>query len=242
VSDVFDELERIYSEADAEIPVLHLEDLGRQIEKQLSRYKVEEEEVEVALALVKPEGFLQELDADGNTVYTADIVYLKERESMLLKLSEAEPLNPHDFGFHYTPYNFDSKPEKSFFEKVLRLVNASPDEVEDVYFTGAITDPAKTDFYVEYKDEHGDWRRYTPDFVIRLKNGKCLIVEIKDERMKEDPVQGLNGRKTVAIRQWEELSPERLKYEMIFAASNVAHNQMKRTAMLIESGDFQLEK
>jgi hypothetical protein len=36
--------------------------------------------------------------------------------------------------------------------------------------------------YVEYKGEDGSWHRYTPDFVIRCRNGRSLIVEIKDAR------------------------------------------------------------
>jgi type III restriction enzyme len=43
----------------------------------------------------------------------------------------------------------------------------SRDSVEGIYFTGALTDPNKTEFFVEYKDDKGKWRRYTPDFVIR---------------------------------------------------------------------------
>ncbi len=85
------------------------------------------------------------------------------------------------FGFHYNPYNSDSNPEKSFFEQLLEHIGLHPDKVEDIYFTGAITDPRKTDFFVEYKDEDGKWHRYTPDFIIRRKDGKCLIVEIKAE-------------------------------------------------------------
>ncbi len=51
--------------------------------------------------------------------------------------------------------------------------------------TGALTDPKKTDFYVEYRGEDGNWHRYTPDFVIRRKDGKCLIVEIKNAQFEE---------------------------------------------------------
>ena len=39
--------------------------------------------------------------------------------------------------------------------KVTHL-NLRPDEVEDIYFTGALTDPAKTEFFVEYKDDKGN--------------------------------------------------------------------------------------
>jgi len=63
--------------------------------------------------------------------------------------------NEGNFGFHYTPYNFDSNPEKDFFEQMLRALNQRPEDVEDIYFTGALTDPGKTDFYVEYKDDKG---------------------------------------------------------------------------------------
>ncbi len=104
-----------------------------------------------------------------------------------------------DFGFHYTPYNFDSNPEMSFFEQMLRDMDENPDEVEDIYFTGALTDPGKTDFSVEYKDGDGRWRRYTPDFVIRRKDGKTLIVEIKREHDREHPIDGQDGLKALAL-------------------------------------------
>ena len=235
---VHDELSRLYEDDGGEVPLAHLELIGEQIEQQVSRYDITEEEVDVALALVKPAGFLKEIDSNGTEIYTAEIVYLKERESLLMRLEDSIAINPRDFGFHYAPYNFDSGPEKQFWEKLVRLANADPDQVQDIYFTGALLDPAKTDFYVEYRDEHGDWRRYTPDFVIRLKNGKCLIVEIKAENMRDDSVQGTDGRKAMAIRKWEELNPERIKYEMIFVASDVPQNQMKNAKEFVATGDF----
>jgi hypothetical protein len=33
---------------------------------------------------------------------------------------------------------------------MLSQLKLMPDEVEDIYFTGALTDPAKTDFFIEY--------------------------------------------------------------------------------------------
>jgi hypothetical protein len=59
-------------------------------------------------------------------------------------------------------------------------------------------DPNKADFYVEYKDNKGKWRRYTTDFVIRRKpgkgqkpcSGKVLIVEIKAERERAHSLGG----------------------------------------------------
>lgn len=222
---IYDELNRLYGSED--IPSLHIADLSRQIEEQTRFYEIREEKVDVALALVKPEGFNKETSAEGAEVYTADIIYPKDREHLLAHFS-AWKEKAGSFGFHYDPYNFDSNPEKHFYEQMLVQLNMKPDDVEDIYFTGALTDPAKTDFFIEYKDDKGKWRRYTPDFVIRKKpkkgakagSGKVYIVEIKSERERSHPVDGEKGRKAIALRKWEELNPERLKYQMIFTATD----------------------
>jgi type III restriction enzyme len=224
---VHGELARLY--AGDGVSAHHLTDLARQIEKQVCNYELREETVEVALALVKPDGFERVLDVDGTEFYTAEISYPIDREPLLLKFDEWRERwdgKAAGFGFHYNPYNTDSNPEKSFFEQLLEHIGLHPDKVEDIYFTGAITDPRKTDFFVEYKDEDGKWHRYTPDFIIRLKDGKCLIVEIKAERDRTHAVNGENGRKAMALRQWENLNPDRLKYQMIFVdGSTVPHDQ-----------------
>lgn len=218
---IYAELTRLY-ESRGEIPIRHLPDLARQIEEQTRHYQVVEEKIDVALALVKPEGFNRETDNDGNEVYTAEITYPKDREHLLTHFEDIKD-NAGGFGFHYTPYNFDSNPEKYFFEQMLAHLNLHPYDVEDIYFTGALTDPDKTDIFIEYKDDKGKWRRYTPDFIIRKKSkdggaGKCLIVEIKAERERNHLLDGERGKKALALRKWEGLNPERLKYEMIFTA------------------------
>jgi hypothetical protein len=75
--------------------------------------------------------------------------------------------------------------------------------------------------------------RYTPDFIIRRKDGRCLIVEIKDARFRAATEQDIanhakgaaavttEGRKAVALKQWEHLNPDRLKYQIIFADGDV---------------------
>lgn len=219
---IYDELRRLYGTDD--IPLAHVDELARQIETQTRFYEVKKERVDVALALVKPDGFDLETAADGTECYTAEIVYPKDREALLLRWEQLKGQNTADFGFHYSPYDFDSNPEKSFFEQILAHVNVKPDEVEDIYFTGALTDPNKTDFFVEYKDAKGKWRRYTPDFIIRRKpgrgrkrgTGRVYIVEIKKEHDRAHPVDGEHGRKALAVRKWEKLNPDRLRYEMIF--------------------------
>jgi hypothetical protein len=241
---VYDELRRTYGKE--EIPLNHLDGLAEQIERQTRPYEVREERVEVALALVRPEGFDRQTEPDGTTVYTAEITYPKDRESLLLSWQQMVKQNGGDFGFHYDPYNFDSNPEKSFFEELLVELNLRPEEIEDIYFTGALTDPAKTDFYVQYKDQEGNWHNYTPDFVIRKKpppgrkrgTGRTYVIEIKRERDRQHPVDGENGKKALAMRKWEDLNPERLKYEMIFTAlESVSAENLKAVREFVKEQD-----
>jgi len=238
---VYDEIKRLFGGDD--ISTADLDDLARQIEAQTRAYDVREEKVDVALALVKPEGFIKGVDASGKEIYTTDIVYPKDREHLLLSWETMKKHNTGDFGFHYSPYDFDSKPEKSFFEQMLGHLNLKSEEVEDIYFTGALTDPNKTDFYVEYKDDKGKWRRYTPDFVIRKKpkpgckpgTGRVFIIEIKAERERAHPIDGENGRKALALRKWGTLNPDRLAYQVIFTATDtVTADQLRETRRFVE--------
>jgi hypothetical protein len=220
---VLDELRRIYAGAD-ELPLAHLAELSTQIEALFSQYEVKEERVERALALVKPDGFTRSLAADGTETYTAEIRYPVDREKLIVHYAEWQSRHGGKsaaFGFHYTPYNFDSNPELHFFETLFEDLGLHPAQVEDIYFTGAITDPRKSDFFVEYRGEDDRWHRYTPDFIIRRKDGRCLIVEIKGENMRKDPVNGEKGAKALAVRQWEKLNPEELRYQMIFVKDDV---------------------
>lgn len=225
---VYDELKRIY--IDSNVPIVHLPDLRSQIEKHLGDYEIVEETVEKGLALVKVDGFEKEMQ-DGTEVYTAEITYPIDREKLLMDWGKGK------FGFHYTPYDFDSNPEKYFFEQILTQVNTSPDEVEDIYFTGALTDPKKTEFYVEYKDADDRWHRYTPDFVIRRKDGKTLIVEIKQARFEAttnedferakrgDAALSVEGRKAIALKKWEDLDADSLKYRIIYTKTDVVAHE-----------------
>jgi len=241
---VLNELSRLYVGQD--IPASHLAPLAEQIGEQTRAYEMREETVEWALALVRPEGFTRTIEADGVEAYTAEIHYPKDKEHLLLGARKMACENPAGFGFHYDPYNFDSAPEREFFLDLLKQINLYPAEVEDIYFTGGLTDPAKTDFYVEYRGEDDRWHRYTPDFVIRKQpraggkagTGRVLIVEIKDRRFeaatREDEGRAgrgaepltTEGRKSVALRRLEGLSPDRLKYELLFVSQAATYDQM----------------
>jgi hypothetical protein len=156
--------------------------------------------------------------------------------------------NPGDFGFHYTPYNFDSQPEMNFFEQLLGELKLHPNEVEDLYFTGALTKPAQTDFYVRYRGEDGEWHAYTPDFLIRRKDGRCLIVEIKDapfetiveqdleRESRGDALLHVEGRKAAALRRWADLNADRLRYQILFALDETLTYDQTRAARDFVSG------
>jgi len=241
---IYEQLKKFYPEN--EIPLGHLDNLAEQVENQTSSYEIKEEKVDIALALVKPEGFKKEITSDGTEVYTADITYHKDNEHLITRLLQWKDKSG-GFGFHYDPYNFDSNPEKNFFEQILDYLNIQPKEVEDIFFTGAITDPAKTDFFVEYKDDKGKTRRYTPDFIIRKKTGKgrkkgtgkVYLIEIKAERDRTNAIDGENGKKAMAIRKWQNLNPERLRYEMIFTpADAIAADDLKNVKSFIEEKEL----
>lgn len=216
---------------DEDIPFRHLDVLAGQLEDQVRHYETESEEIEIALALVRPEGFDEELDQAGKPIRTAEITYRKDKADRLWRVEDARADYGGGFGFHYSPYNFDSLPEKDFLAKVLDALKLDAGEIEDVYFTGALGRD-KTDFVVEYKGEDGRWHPYSPDFLIRRKpaaggapgSGKLLIVEIKQERLRTDNTDGENGRKAMAVREWARLNPDRIAYEMLFTDTDTVAN------------------
>ena len=202
---IYDKLKELYPEG--EIPESDAIELKRQIEEQVRNYEIKEEEVEFALALIRPEGFNKE-EKDGKSIYVTEIVYHKDKEKYLLKWDEFKDKFKRDFGFHYNPYKFDSSPEKEFFTWLLENLNEDPADVEDIYYTGGMDDPNKTDFLFEYKAKDGRYHNYAPDFLIRRKSGKIIIVEVKAERFKDE-------EKEKEMRRIEGLNPDRLKYEIV---------------------------
>jgi type III restriction enzyme len=231
--DLLAELQRLYPEG--YLPVSHRIEIAKQIEAQTQRYEVVEETVEVAMALVKKDGFEKNVDEAGNETYTAEISYPIDREHLLIHYQDWLKQAVH-FGFHYTPYNFDSNPEKNFFEVLLTMLKQKPQDVEDIYFTGALTDTRKTDFFIEYRGLDGRMHNYTPDFVIRRKDGKCLIVEVKSERERNHEIDGEDGAKAIATRKWQGLNPNKVKYQMIFTSDDQIRHEQLEPAMQFVSG------
>lgn len=216
------------------VPEYHLEALGKQIEIQRSNYEMYHEEIDVALALVKPDGF-DCMVREEHPVYTARISFAKDREALYRTAGDTvDSAFARNISFHYEGYNFDSNPEAEFLDWVLGMLKGRAHEIEGVWFTGGLSDPGKTDLYAEYMGLDGRWHRYTPDFVLRRKDGKHLIVEIKKDTFSPDieadlrrlrsgqEPQTVEGRKAVAIKRWEQLNPAQLAYHVMFADTELA--------------------
>ena len=211
-------LKSLYPEG--EIPNGHLYPLFQQVESQLQNYKVIEDEVSEVLALIHThddEGnLLFQENSDGTYIHRLRIQKRNvERMRTERLLFEQEDLpDRYDVSFHYAPYNFDTKPEREFFEVILDSLNTSREDVKVFLFTGGLTDPKKTDFHFEYKGVDDNYHRYFPDFVIVKNSGEFYIVEIKSERDRMNPTV---EAKRKAVERLEELqSNDRFKYHIIY--------------------------
>lgn len=90
-----------------------------------------------------------------------------------------------------------------------------------IYFTGAITDPRKTDLSFAYQRD-GREHRYTPDFVIHARGDRWLLVEVKMTARRDDNVEGRDGLKARALRDVEARNPGRIVYRIVFADAIVS--------------------
>ena len=229
-----------YERKQLQIPEHHLDELARQIEAQRNQYEETWDEIEVAVALVKAEGF-DHAEVNGQSVYTARISFEKRREELYKEAKDtAHAALALQTSFHYEGYNFDSGPEAEFLDWTLGLLQNHPHQIEGLWFTGGLTDAGKTDLRAEYLGDDGRWHAYTPDFVLRRADGKHLVVEVKSDKLSPDiradlarygqgePPQTQEGRKAVALKRWEDLNPERLRYHVMFA-DTALHDEGKKT-------------
>ena len=202
------------------VPDEHIYPLCKQVEKQLQNYKEIEEEVTEVLALIRIHdddgNLLFEEDTDGSYFHRLRLLKrtADRMQSNRLLFDENDLPDEHDVSFHYMPYDFDTTPERHFFEIILRSLNTSAKDVDVFLFTGSLTDTKKTDFHFEYKGVDGNYHRYFPDFVIVKKTGEFYIVEIKSEKERKDETV---AAKKKAVKRLENLqSNTRFKYHVVY--------------------------
>ena len=206
-----------------EMPNSHLYGLFTQVESQQANYETVEEKITEVMALIrtKDENGIDifEKDKDDDRVYVHCLRLLKRtleqmKESGLLAKSENYE-DKHNLSFHYTPYNLDSKPERSFFGQILSILNTDPNDVETFLFTGGLTDPNKTDFHFEYLGKDQRYHRYFPDFVLVKKTGEFYIVEVKSENERGDKTV---EAKQKAVKRLQKMQPDKFRYNVIYTS------------------------
>ncbi len=227
---IFKQLQSLYSAN--EVPKKHIFALCKQIDEVQNKFEIIETKIVQALALIKTQ------DEAGNDIFKKDkdgfycheIRYKKSTTTHILAEDEIE--NPKNFGFHYAPYYFDSETEKEFFKELCQSLNAKPDDIQDIYFTGGLTSAKYTDFAFEYKSTDGQYKKYYPDFVILKKNGEFIIVEIKaadkadghdlDVVAKEKAVQKIAG-----------IAGNKFKYHILYTDNPLSISKLQQVEKLI---------
>lgn len=231
---VLDALRATY--ADEPIPVAHLPGLGLQLEEAGGGYVTDTVVDERSLAVLNPDGF--EAGPDG--IRQATITYPKDREDLIWRRDRIGEAG-ETYGFHYEPYNFDSHPESDFFRRMVQAVGERPQSIRDIYFTGAITDPRRTDLSFSYTGLDGRLHRYTPDFVIHTTDNRWLLVEVKMAGKETDEVEGRDGLKSRALRALEAENPGRVGYHMVFADRDTVRSQdfaaVREAAIAVQNAD-----
>ncbi|MDM1741308.1 TnsA endonuclease N-terminal domain-containing protein [Acinetobacter towneri] len=119
-----------------------------------------------------------------------------------------------DKSFNLDTYTFDSNPEHALFWDLLK-----DEGVEKIYFTGMFTDKSKTEFYFQYIDPDSyALRNYYPDFLVQLKNGQYVIVEVKGDHQYEDTTVLAKAK---AAKEYASMSD--IEYRMIKGTDANAH-------------------
>ena len=193
------------------MPQSHLQAFFLQIDAHKKDYTETITIIKKVLAIIKTaEGFQK--SADGK-YYFHTIKFQEEKSPKKSPIFKENSKNSK-YGFHYEPYNFDSKPENDFFEKILNVISSKPQEIEDIYFTGGITSPDKTDIHFEYKGIDGKYHKYYPDFLVRKKSGEVFIIEIKASNEQHDPNVLAKAK---AVQEIANINENKIKYCVLYA-------------------------
>jgi hypothetical protein len=197
---IYDKLKNAFNEGF--IQSYHIKELEKQIEKLLITTSGEEREEVLTKYFIRKEGF--QINANGELFAVVNV--RADKQYLLTK---------EGIDWHYTPYIFDSEPEKEFLDKILaRLTDPqTKEDIENIYFTGGLTHPSQTDIWFDWND-NGNMRKYYPDFIIRKKNGDYVVIEIKSNEYKQN--EKVRAKKK-AVQQFENKNgSQMIKYEIIY--------------------------
>ena len=227
---IFNQLQKLYPDGD--IPNKHLFALCQQIDDVQNDFETTETTIVQALALIKTQDEIGNdvFDKDANGLYCHTIRYKKDSNPIML--ADNEVSNPENFGFHYNPYHFDSSNEQDFFKQICQSLNAKPDEILDIYFTGGLTSEKYTDFVFEYEDVQGKFRKYYPDFVVLKKTGEFIIIEIKASK-EENSQDAEIEAKAKAVRRIENIAGNKFKYHILYSDTPIPIPNMSEVETLI---------
>lgn len=108
---------------------------------------------------------------------------MKVKPELLASLADNQYIPFKDKSFHLDNYCFDSFPESTLFKTLL-----DEGKVDKVWFTGMLTH-GQSDFVIHYVDNVSHTlRSYYPDFLVLLKDGSYVILEVKADYMIDDEV------------------------------------------------------
>ncbi len=212
--------------------------MADQILSQSIKYEKKVTEIEQAVELTKAFPFKITLKKDlyesGEQAFSRSLVVSREQENTEGKISR--------LGFHINPYNFDSTDELEMF-RYLRANLKDGEHVNDVYFTGGVTNEKHNEFYFEYQKNLTDGdhiSKYFPDFLVETSFGRNIVLEVKgdDEELtyrsekekyargtlKKDHITSDPLMKEIGFMEFQELN-KNFEYHITFKGKIISEQQ-----------------
>jgi hypothetical protein len=218
---------------------LSIYSIADQILSQSIKYTKEVTEIEQEVELTKAFPFKitvkKDLHETDEQAFSRSLVVSREQEDTEGRKSR--------LGFHINPYNFDSTDELEMF-RYLRANLQDGELVNDVYFTGGVTNEKHNEFYFEYQKNLTDGDRiskYFPDFLIETSFGRHLVLEVKggDEELtyksekekynngtlKKDDITSDPLMKEIGFQEFQELN-KNFEYHITFKGRMLPEQQL----------------
>jgi hypothetical protein len=212
--------------------------IADQILSQAVKYEKKETIKEETLELTKAFPFKinvkRELHESDDDAFARSLVVYREQEERDGRTSR--------LGFHINPYNFDSRDELEMF-RYLRTHLRDGERVNDVYFTGGVTNEKHNEFFFDYQKNLGNvsaLSKYFPDFLVETSLGRYLVLEVKggDQELTynaekkrlekgeitKDEITSEPLMKEVGFNEFQELNSN-FEYRIIFNGTVLSHQQ-----------------